>query len=578
MDLITLDPGLVGGAPPESEKPTPHLILGDEAVALAALHAGIRGAYAYPGTPSTEIFEYLVRHGSEHGAVAHWAANEKTAYEQALGVSMAGGRALVSMKHVGLNVAADPFVNSALVRIHGGLVVVVADDPGMHSSQNEQDSRVLADFAKIPCLEPSTQQEAYDMTRAAFAWSERFHVPVLVRLVTRLCHGRAEIVTRPPDPAAEASKVEETTAWTLLPGNARRLWTELLETHADVRSYAEASPWNQLMWGDEDAELGVITTGVARNYFEEVMDEVRVRPHRLHVGAYPLPLGLLRALASTVDRILVLEEGFPFLEERIRGVLDHRWTILGKASGEIPMAGEMTPEKVRHALGLPHRPMVRSPLHLPMRPPQLCQGCPHRDTYTALNRALEGEGDALVAGDIGCYTLGALEPYNAIDSCVCMGASIGMAKGAADAGLKPAVAVIGDSTFLHSGITPLLDAVAHDTDMTVLILDNGTVAMTGQQPSVIPQSRLEPIILGVGVAPEHLKVVEVHPKKVDELAQLIRDEIDHPGLSVVVARRPCIEAVRKEKSAARKKKATPAHGGGTGASSSDGAPGGGADA
>jgi len=547
-----MDPGAAEGVPEEVGTVSSGLILGDEAVALGAMHAGIHAAYAYPGTPSTEIFEYLVRHGPEQGIAAHWCANEKTAYEQALGASLAGTRVLVSMKHVGLNVAADPFVNSALVHIHGGLVIVVADDPGMHSSQNEQDTRVLADFAKVPCLEPSSQQEAYDMTRAAFEWSERFNVPVLVRIVTRLCHGRAEIQTRPPTQPRDPNKFKDARDWTLLPANARRLWGELLETQKAVRGFVEASPWNRLIWGDEDTELGVITTGVAKNYFAENLHELGHRPHHLHIGAYPIPLGLLRALARTVDEILVLEEGFPFLEQRIRGVLDHRWTIRGKESGDVALAGEMSPDGVRAALDLPARPAVESSFNLPARPPQLCQGCPHRDTFAAIGKALEGLEDSVVAGDIGCYTLGALAPFKTIESCVCMGASIGMAKGAADAGIKPALAIIGDSTFLHSGITSLLDAVAHDTDMTVLILDNDTVGMTGQQPSALPPSRLGPLILGVGVHPDHVHVVQTHPKKVDALAALIRSEVEYEGLSVIVAHRECIEAVRKDKAAAKR--------------------------
>ena len=547
-----MDPGSVEGASEEVLTSSTGLILGDEAVALGAMHAGITAAYAYPGTPSTEIFEYLVQHGPDQGIAAHWCANEKTAYEQALGASMAGTRVLVSMKHVGLNVAADPFVNSALVHIHGGLVIAVADDPGMHSSQNEQDTRILADFAKVPCLEPSSQQEAYEMTRAAFEWSERFNVPVLLRMVTRLCHGRAEIHTLPGTPPRDPRKFNDVRDWTLLPANARRLWGELLETQKEVRDFVEASPWNRLTWGDEDTNLGVITTGLARNYFNENLDEMGRRPHHLHIGAYPIPLGLLRTLAGTVDEILVLEEGFPFLEQRIQGVLDHRWTVRGKETGDVALAGEMSPDGVRAALDLPARPEVESSFELPGRPPQLCQGCPHRDTLSAIGKALEGFDGSVVAGDIGCYSLGALAPFKTIESCVCMGASIGMAKGAADAGIKPALAVIGDSTFLHSGITSLLDAVAHDTDMTVLILDNDTVGMTGQQPSVLPPSRLEPLIVGVGVDPEHVHVVQTHPKRVDELAALIRREVGHHGLSVIVAHRECIEAVRKEKATAKR--------------------------
>ncbi|HKJ00940.1 MAG TPA: hypothetical protein VJ997_00760, partial [Longimicrobiales bacterium] len=435
----------------------PPLLLGDEAVALAALHAGISAAYAYPGTPSTEIFEYLEPRASAFGVVAHWCANEKTAFEQALGMSMVGGRVLVSMKHVGLNVAMDPFLNSALVRIHGGLVLAVADDPGMHSSQNEQDSRVLADFAGVPCLEPGNQQEAYDMTREAFAWSERHHVPVMVRLVTRLCHGRAEVRASDALAPLPASKPSDARDWILLPGYARRLRGLLLEAQEDIRADTAASHWNYLEGVPPyPVRRGVLTSGIARNYLLENLEDVDEPLPHLHVGAHPIPHDMVLELASQVDEVLVLEEGEPVLERRIRGALPALHVVRGRDTGDVPATGELTPEAVRGALGLPPRRELSSALPLPGRPPQLCQGCPHRDAFQALGIALEGHDDAVVAGDIGCYTLGALPPFEALESCVCMGASIGMAKGASDAGVRPAVAVIGDSTFLHSGLTPLV--------------------------------------------------------------------------------------------------------------------------
>jgi indolepyruvate ferredoxin oxidoreductase alpha subunit len=529
------------------------VLLGDEAVALAALHAGISAAYAYPGTPSTEIFEYLHSTAGEYGVRADWCANEKTSYEQALGVSMAGRRALVSMKHVGLNVAADPFVNSALVEIQGGLVVAVADDPGMHSSQNEQDSRYLADFARILCLEPATQQEAYEMTREAFDLSERFHIPVLVRLVTRLCHSRALVEPEPSREQNPVDKAADTTNWTLLPSISRRLWRGLLDLQPEFHAFSAGSPHNILEMND-GGPVGVITTGIARNYYQENEADLEHRPPHLHIGAYPAPDGLIREMAEQVERILVIEEGFPFVERRMRGVLPHRWEIAGKEDGTLPLDGELNPDNVREAMGLPARPRIQiGDLDLPIRPPQLCKGCPHRDSYDALNLALEGFDLSIVTADIGCYTLGALPPYKAIESCVCMGASVGMAKGASDAGLRPALAVIGDSTFLHSGVTGLIDAVAVDTDMTLLILDNETVAMTGLQPTVLPEGRLYPIIEGLGVDPEHVHTVDVTPRGVDELAGLILKEIEHPGLSVIVAVRECIEATkmhRRERRAA----------------------------
>jgi indolepyruvate ferredoxin oxidoreductase alpha subunit len=531
------------------------VVLGDEAVALGALHAGLSAAYGYPGTPSTEIFEYLFRHGPEEfGITAHWCANEKTAYEQALGVSMAGKRALVSMKHVGLNVAADPFVNSALVGIRGGLVVVVADDPGMHSSQNEQDSRWLADFARVPCLEPATQQEAYEMARAAFGISERFRMPVMLRMVTRLCHSRSEIRPSAPDPVHVAPEPDSLMDWTLLPGNARRLWQGVVAQAPDLEAHSATSQWNGLVSsGEEGAPWDlVITTGLARTYLEENLDRLPVRPKHLHLGLYPIPRALVAEALEGGKRVLLMEEGYPYVERLLAGLVPGPLEVRGRLSGDLPATGELDPDVVGLALGLPEPEGVRLPgLSLPARPPQLCKGCPHGDAFEAVNLALEHFEGSVVAGDIGCYTLGALPPYRAIESCVCMGASIGMAKGSADAGSHPVLAVIGDSTFLHSGVTPLMDAVAHDTPMTVLILDNETVAMTGQQPTVLPDSRLAPIIRGVGVDPDHFHVVETHPRKTPELAELLRGELAHPGLSVILAVRECIVAVRQRKARQR---------------------------
>ncbi len=367
-----------------------------------------------------------------------------------LGVAFAGGRAMVSMKHVGLNVAADPFMNAALVAPHGGLVVVVADDPGMHSSQNEQDTRYYGDFARVLTLEPSDQQEAYDMTREAFDLSERFRLPVLLRLVTRLAHARAIVRVREPRTPNAIRKSDSPNSWILLPANARRQWRALLERQPELVAYGEASAFNTLTPGSA-AVPAVITTGIAKNYFLENVDDLPERPWHLHIGTYPVAPSLVARLLEAVPRALVLEDGYPFVERQLRGLAPSRYEILGRESGHLALDGELTPDTVRQALGLEVAPAVT--VHdgpLPNRPPQLCAGCPHGDTYAALKQALAHFGDAAVTSDIGCYTLGALPPYGAIESCVCMGASVGMAKGAADAGYHPAVVVIGDSTFPHS--------------------------------------------------------------------------------------------------------------------------------
>lgn len=526
----------------------PHrILLGDEAVGLAAIHAGVTAAYAYPGTPSTEILEFVIDHAERHGSPhAAWSVNEKTAYEEALGTCFAGRRALVCMKHVGLNVAADPFMNSALVAIHGGLVVTVADDPGMHSSQNEQDTRWYADFARVPCFEPASQQEAYDMTREAFDVSERFGVPVVMRLVTRLSHSRTKVELGEPREQNALHKAPVPSTWVLLPGNARKQWKELVDRQEQIAAYTSASPWNTLRLNPARRELGIITTGVARNYFRENLDDLGWSPSHLHIGAYPIPSDLVRELAAHCERILVLEDGYPYVERLLRGIVPPAVAISGRMDGAVPVTGELNPEVVRAALGIPARPSVSlAGLVLPNRPPQLCQGCPHGHAYTAIKEALKGYPQTMVTADIGCYTLGALPPYSAIESCVCMGASIGMAKGAAEAGFAPVVAVIGDGTFLHSGIAPLIDAAAANVNMTVMILDNQATAMTGVQEPLVPSSRLRDIVLGAGVDPEHLVIVDAHPRKVAENAAKLKRELDHPGLSVVIAVRECKVAAKK---------------------------------
>ncbi|MBK8974862.1 MAG: indolepyruvate ferredoxin oxidoreductase [Planctomycetes bacterium] len=530
------------------------MLLGDEAVAFAAIDAGIAAAYAYPGTPSTEITECLLAEAERSGAFhANWCANEKTAMEAALGVSMVGGRAIVSMKHVGLNVAADPFMNAALTGLRGGVVVAVADDPGMHSSQNEQDSRVYAEFARTLCLEPGDQQEAYAMTREAFELSERFQVPVVVRLVTRLCHGRAPVLREPPRAKNPIDGAPDPRSWILLPANARRLWRGLLDRQPALADYSEHCGFNTLVLRGDDGGLGIITTGAGRNHYLENLPDLERAPSHLHIGAYPLPKAMIRRLCAHVERLLILEEGYPVVERALRGVLQSPLPIFGKEGGPgecvLPLDGELTPGTVRKALGLPPRPTVdpKQAGALPTRPPQLCEGCPHRDAYAAISELREELHDVVVAGDIGCYTLGALPPYRGIDSCVCMGASIGMAKGAADAGHQRVLAVIGDSTFLHSGVTPLMDAVSADTNMTLLILDNQTVAMTGTQPTVLSDARLGPVITGLGVPPEHCHVVHAHPKHRHEFAELVKREVAHQGLSVIVVQRECIVAARRHK-------------------------------
>jgi len=521
------------------------LLLGDEAVAQGAIDAGIAGAFSYPGTPSTEIFEFIERGPAAEGVIsAMWSANEKVAYEEALGMSYAGKRALVSMKHVGLNVASDPFINSALTGVNGGLVLAVADDPGMHSSQNEQDSRFYGDFAQIPMFEPSNQQEAYDMTLRAFDYSEEVGLPVMVRLVTRLSHSRANVATRPPEEiegGREARTLSCPDDWTLVPSIARQRFNHLLELQERLQEDSENSPGNSLHltgW------RGVIASGLAHNYLLEALagaEEISV----LKVCHYPVPVGLVRKIVDHCEEILVAEEGYPSIEKRLNGLLGIPGkAIKGKLTGDLPLAGELTPDALAAALGRP-TPDAAPPVEdLAGRPPQLCRGCPHADSFKAIVEATANHPKPKLFSDIGCYTLGVLPPYRAVHSCVDMGSSISMAHGAAQAGAHPVVCTIGDSTFSHSGMTPLLGAARADANMTVFILDNATVAMTGAQDSLTTGERLLQVIRGLGVDPAHLHVMDPLQQKHQENVELIRREVEHPGLSVIVPTRACIHVTR----------------------------------
>jgi indolepyruvate ferredoxin oxidoreductase alpha subunit len=542
------------------------VLLGDEAVAMGAIHAGLWAAYGYPGTPSSEIIGFLQNDPRAAGGaagtgaagrgpapyIASWCANEKTAYEAAVGVSLVGRRALVTMKHVGLNVAADPFINSALLDIHGGLVLAVADDPGMHSSQNEQDSRFFADYARIVCLEPRNQTEAYLMTRQAFDLSEELHIPVMVRLVTRLAHSRAVVRVGEPLAPRPLSKSADPNGWILLPSIARQRWDSLLAAQERFRELAESSPYNPLTLSEDYRDFGVVTTGLGRNYYEENLEELErklgARPSHLHIGFYPLPAGKLRRLAEHVKRLVVIEEGYPLVERALRGILPSPLMIDGKENGALPASGELTPDNIRPALGLPERSSVAFDAPpLAGRPPQLCAGCPHRDAYDALNLALAPFGRKIVTSDIGCYTLGFLPPYQAVETCMCMGASIGMARGAAEAGFHPVVATIGDSTFLHSGLTGLADAVAAKANLTLLVLDNSTTAMTGGQPTLLASAQLPELIRGLGVEPAHIRIINPLRKFTAENARIIKEEIEYRGVSVVIAARECIQTLKSRK-------------------------------
>ena len=533
------------------------LLLGDEAIAQGALDAGLSGVYAYPGTPSTEITEYIQLSplAKERGVHSRWSTNEKTAMEAALGMSYMGKRALVCMKHVGLNVCADPFVNSGMTGVNGGVVVLVADDPSMHSSQDEQDSRFYGKFAMIPTFEPSTQQEAYDMMAAAFDYSERQCMPVLMRVTTRMAHSRA-VVECVDQPRQENALNYDAKAanWVLLPANAKKRNDIVTAQQGQLEDDAANSAYNIYIEGS-DRSLGILASGIGYNYVMENFPDGSPYPV-LKISQYPLPKKLVRRLMNECQQVLIVEEGQPFIEDMVRGVADMP-QVHGKLDGTLPRTGELNPDVVKQALAqlstLDSKlstlnsqlstPFASSEIVVP-RPPALCQGCGHRDVYAALNEVLREYDNARVFGDIGCYTLGFLPPFRAIHSCVDMGASITMAKGAADAGQWPAVAIIGDSTFTHSGMTGLLDAINENANITVIISDNLTTGMTGGQDSA-GTNKFEAICRGLGLSDEHLKVVVPLPKNMPEITQIIRDEINYKGTSVIIPRRECMQTLQR---------------------------------
>ncbi|MBT3175138.1 MAG: indolepyruvate ferredoxin oxidoreductase subunit alpha [Lentimicrobiaceae bacterium] len=533
------------------------LLLGDEAIAQGAIDAGISGVYAYPGTPSTEITEYIQRseEANKRQIRSKWSANEKTAMESALGMSYAGKKSLVCMKHVGLNVAADAFINSGITGANGGLVVLSADDPSMHSSQNEQDSRFYGKFTMIPTMEPSNQQEAYDMTRYAFDLSEKYETPVLIRVTTRLAHSRAGVQRVALRNQNKIKLPTDLKQFILLPAIARKRYDMLLGKQVAFKDDSSESGFNKLYVG-EDKSLGIISCGISYNYLEENYKDDKIPYSILKIGQYPVPRNLLNKLYESVDEILVLEEGYPIIEELLRGMLNKGKKIKGRMDGTIPMAGELTPKKVAIALKLKVEKVHNTPDIVRGRPPKLCDGCSHTDTFTALNEAMNHFGPGRVFSDIGCYTLSALAPLESINSCVDMGASITMAIGAADAGLFPSVAAIGDSTFTHSGITGLLDAVNTKSPITVIINDNSTTGMTGGQDSSAFE-KVEDICRGIGVEENHIRFLKPLRRYNEENIKIILEELNYIGVSVIISRRECVQTLgRRMKLKARQRSET----------------------
>jgi len=508
------------------------LLSGNEAVARGAFEAGVRVASAYPGTPSTEILESLARY---EGVCAEWAPNEKVAVEVAIGASMAGARALAAMKHVGVNVAADPIFTASYTGVRGGLVIVTADDPELHSSQNEQDNRHYAAAAKIPMLEPSDSAEAKEFTRLAFALSERFDTPVFLRTTTRISHAKGIVRLSPPESVPPAPGfVRDPAKWVMLPQHARRRHVVVEERTGTLREFAESFAENRIEWGDRS--LGVVTSGVSYQYVKETLPEASV----LKIGmSYPLPERLFREFAAGVSRLVVVEELDPYLETHVRSL-----GIPTEGKARIPIVGELDPRIVREGVTGEAAPL-RRPEAVPPRPPNLCPGCPHRGLFFVLKKL-----KVTVTGDIGCYTLAALAPLSTMDSCVCMGASIGNAHGMEKAlgkeGPGKVVAVIGDSTFLHSGVPALMNTVYNRGCSTVILLDNRTTAMTGAQENPAtgrtlqgePSRRVDLAGLCRALGVEHVYSVDPHDMLRTEA--VLRREIGRAEPSVVITEAPCV--------------------------------------
>ncbi|MBN1425551.1 indolepyruvate ferredoxin oxidoreductase subunit alpha [Candidatus Fermentibacteria bacterium] len=515
------------------------LLTGNQACALAAATFGCNLGVGYPGTPSSEILDALVRIEGSHRT--QWETNEKTAVEKAIGASMAGARVIATMKHVGVNVAADPLLSFAST-FNGGLVVVVGDDPGAHSSQNEQDTRMFMGlFANLPIFAPADSQEVYDFLGEAFEVSQRFKTAAIVRMTTNVCHSETVVVTAEPMTHTPGGYANDFANNVVLPANFRKLRRRSLhERLPALRDYAETSPLTREE-GGATPEFGIITEGVTYGHVKEITgDTIPI----LKLGiVFPLPLTRIADFVSHHPKTVVCEELEPYIELQARA--EGIPLIGGKAF--FSREGELSAGRVAEGLaaaGFPgvHPVASREPLAGVPRPPTLCPGCPHRATFYVLNRM-----KANVFGDIGCYTLGGLAPLSALHACICMGASIGMAAGVATVSTpeNPVVAVIGDSTFLHSGITPLLGARWNGASITVIILDNGITAMTGGQPNpgvegtlegtATPKVDLEGLVRALGV--EHVTVADAYD--LAQIKEALTHAVEHPGVSVVISRRPC---------------------------------------
>lgn len=529
------------------------LLMGNEAIALGAINAGVRVVSGYPGTPSTEILETVAK--NNNGSIyVEWSVNEKTAIEVAAGAAYSGARSMVTMKQVGLNVASDPLMSLAYIGVKGGMVVVVADDPGPVSSQTEQDTRHFAKFANLPVLDPSTPEEAYEMAQAAFGISEQVGLPVILRPTTRICHACSSIYVSGNREEHTPSGFEKDSRWVIFPQLSYRRHIEIEKIQAVLSDMFCESPFNMV---SGDGKLGIAASGIAWAYAQDVIRDLGLKVRTFKVGTpYPFPSRLAESFLDGLEAVLVLEELDPVVEEALLEIAGSRGLILGKKTGTTPYAGEFSYELVRRAVsefaGLPDEIFPDSFMpKLPSRPPVLCAGCPHRASFYAVKKAMKGQ-KAVFTGDIGCYTLGNAKPLNMVDTCLCMGASIGIAQGIKR--VEPDTklfAFIGDSTFFHTGIPGVINAVYNQTDIVIVVLDNGTTAMTGHQPhpgtgktmmgTVSDKVEIESVLKAAGV--KHVR--RINPFDHKAAVSAVKEASETKGVSAIIFEAPCITLLKK---------------------------------
>ncbi len=509
------------------------LMIGNQAVAAGLHDGGLGVVSSYPGTPSTEITEFLAKYDGLH---SEWAPNEKVACEVAFGASLAGARAACAMKHVGLNVAADPLFTLSYTGVNGGLVICVADDPAMHSSQNEQDSRHYAIAAKVPMLEPADSNEAYAYAKAAFELSEEYDTPVLLRMCTRIAHSQSVVELQEPQPAVLRDYEKNPAKYIMMPGNAIKRHPFVEERTAKLQAFAEDCPFNTVELAGED--IGIITSGCSYQYVKEVLGDTA---SILKIGMpNPLPVKLIQDFAAKVKKLYVIEELDPVIETHVRAL---GIPVVGKEL--FSPLGEFSQQTIAAAFGLPANPCETADSVIPNRPPMMCAGCPHRGMFYTL-----AKNKITVLGDIGCYTLGAVPPLSALDSTLCMGASISglhgfnIARGTEAEGQS--VAVIGDSTFMHSGMTGLVNVAYNATNSTVIILDNSITGMTGHQQNPTtgynikgdPAAKVDLEALCYAIGINRVRVVD--PYDLAACEQAVKEELAAAEPSVIISRRPCV--------------------------------------